>query len=49
MTAGVFHMSRTVAIILIVVVPLLLSLAWFAFWVVKVMRAGREARSRPRE
>jgi hypothetical protein len=39
-------MSRLAAILLIIVVPLLLSLAWFAFWVVRLVKASRQARAK---
>jgi hypothetical protein len=39
-------MSPTFAKILFVGVPLILSLAWFVFWVVKLTRTARKMRKR---
>ena len=38
-------MSPTAAKILIFGVPLLLSLSWFLFWVIRLVRAGRRLKS----
>ena len=38
-------MTPLMAKLLIVGVPLLLSLGWFLFWVVRLARAGRRLRS----
>jgi hypothetical protein len=39
-------MNRLVPALLIVGVPLLLSLSWFVFWVLRLRRAAREAKTR---
>ncbi len=39
-------MSSTFAKILFVGVPLILSLAWFIFWVVKLTRTARKLKKR---
>jgi len=38
-------MTPTTAKILIFGVPLLLSLSWFLFWVIRLVRAGRRLKS----
>lgn len=43
---GPFVMTKLAAVLLIVVVPLVLSLAWFAFWVVRLLKASRQAREK---
>jgi hypothetical protein len=42
-------MSSTFAKILFVGVPLILSLAWFAFWVVKLTRTARKLKKQSGE
>ncbi|HVO38903.1 MAG TPA: hypothetical protein VMV03_07730 [Spirochaetia bacterium] len=42
-------MNPTFAKMLFVGVPLIVSLAWFVFWVVKLTRTARKLRKRPGE
>ncbi len=39
-------MSKLFAAFLIVGVPLLLSLSWFFFWVVKILKASKKRKPR---
>jgi hypothetical protein len=37
-------MTKLLAAVLIVGVPFILSVSWFAFWVVRIVKAGRKNR-----
>ena len=39
-------MNTTLAKILLLGVPLLLSLSWFAFWVVKLLKTAKKLKSK---
>jgi hypothetical protein len=39
-------MSPTLAKVLLVGAPFLLSLSWFAFWVVKILRTAKKLKNR---
>ena len=40
-------MSKLLAAFLIVGIPLLLSLSWFFYWVVRIVRATKKKKKRP--
>jgi hypothetical protein len=41
-------MSNTLAKVVIVGIPLILSLSWFTYWVIRLHRFGKSKRTPPR-